>query len=101
MIEQDVIGHLLDVEKLAYDILLEAQSVADVKKAKAKDAAELAYRASYEIIIKKLEDEENEGKKRCDDARNKEYEAFHTYLSSLKKDQPAFSQYLDSLLFGH
>lgn len=101
MIEQDVIGHLLDVEKLAYDILLEAQSVADEKKAKAKEAAELAYRASYETIIKRLEDEDSEGKKRCDDSKNKEYEAFYAYLSSLKKDQIAFSHYLDSLLFGN
>lgn len=101
MIEQDVIGHLLDVEKLAYDILLDTQTVVDGKKAEAKEAAELAYRASYETIIKRLEDEDSEGKKRCDDSRNKEYETFYTYLSSLKKDQTAFSQYLDSLLFGN
>lgn len=48
MIEQDVIGHLIDVERLASDLLLEAQTEADKRKAVAKEAAEQNYRFSCE-----------------------------------------------------
>jgi len=40
VVEQDVIGHLMDVERLAYDLLLDAQTEADKRKIAAKEQAE-------------------------------------------------------------
>ena len=55
--EQDVIGHLIDVERLAYDLLLDAQKEADRRKAGAKEQAERVFRSEYEKIISQLESE--------------------------------------------
>ncbi len=100
LIEQDVIGHLIDVERLAYEMLLDAETESDKRKAAAKEIAELEYRASYEKIITRLESEQIDGRKLCDNSRDLEYTAFNNHLDSIQKDQSAFSAYLDSVFFG-
>lgn len=100
MIEQDVIGHLIDVERLAYDLLLDAQTEADKRKAAAREQADQQYRASYEKIILDLDAEEASERKLCDGSREREYEAFNAHLNSISQDRTAFNDYLDSVYPG-
>lgn len=100
MVEQDVIGHLIDVERLASDMMLDAQAEADRRKAEAKEKAERLYLAEYEKVVASLEASWAESVKRCDAARDEEYANFARYLDSLKIDKNAFAAYLDKLCFG-
>lgn len=100
MVEQDVIGHLMDVERLASDMMMSAQIEADRRKAEAKEKAERLYLAEYEKIITVLETTQSEAFKSCDDKREREYKEFAQYLGSLHCDKVAFASYLDSLCFG-
>lgn len=100
MIEQDVIGHLIDVERLAYDLLLDAETEADKRKTAAKAHAELEFRSFYDQIITKLENAYTEDQLACNTARDAEYTRFNQHLDSIKTDFPAFNTYLNSVLFG-
>ncbi len=100
MIEQDVIGHLIDVERLAYDLLLEAQTEADKRTAVAKEAAEQQYRSSCEQIMTVLEDSFQKEQKKCDESRAMEYTRYDALLESTAKDRTSFDAYLDSVFFG-
>lgn len=101
MVEQDVIAHLIDVERLAYDLLLDAQKEADTRKAAAKEYAENEYRTAYDQIITALETAFEHAKKTCDTSRNAEYDSFSMYLDQKTINTLEFNQYLDSLFFGH
>ena len=96
MIDQDIIGHLIDVERQAYDLLLDAESEADKRKAKANEDAELSFRASYALLIEQLEESFLAGKQQCDNSKNDEFTAFDLRLASMNKDPDAFNKYLDS-----
>lgn len=100
MVEQDVIGHLIDVERLASDLLLDAQTEVDRRKAVAKESAERAYLSAYEKIIAELEEYSAKGEKECDDSRERDYAAFNDHLALIHKDQAAFKACLDSVFFG-
>lgn len=100
MIEQDVIGHLIDVERLAYDLLLEAQTEADRRKAVAKEAAEREYRSSCEQIVTALEKSFSEERKKYDDLREREYQRYDILLESTYKDRTSFDAWLDSIFSG-
>jgi len=100
VVEQDVIGHLIDVERLASDLLLDAQTEVDRRKAIAKETAERAYLTAYEQIIAELEESSAAGKKECDASRERDYAAFNDHLASIHKDQAAFKACLDSIFFG-
>lgn len=100
MVEQDVIGHLIDVERLASDLMMDAQTEADRRKAEAKEKAERLYLSEYEKTIGSLEASFAASKKQCDGARDEEYARFATYLDSLKLDKNSFAEYLDKQCFG-
>ena len=100
MIEQDVIAHLIDVERLAYDLLLDAQTEADKRTATAKEKADQEYKLAYEKIISKMESKLAEGKQASDKALETEFAEFDSYLSSITKSQPSFTTYLNSLYAG-
>jgi hypothetical protein len=100
MVEQDVIGHLIDVERLASDLMMDAQAEADRRKAEAKEKAERLYLSEYEKTVGTLEASFAESKKKCDVARDDEYAKFARYLDSLKLDKDAFAEYLDKQCFG-
>ena len=97
MIDQDIIGHLIDVERQAYDLLLDAESEADKRKAKAKEEAEQSYRSLYARLIEQLEASFLAGQQLCDNSKKDEFTAFDTRLASTTKDPSSFNKYLDSL----
>lgn len=99
MDEQNVIGHLLDVEKQAADLLSEARTEVDRRKSAAREKADSDYRAAYTKIIDSLEATYETDRKTCDDARDREYAAFSAHLDSLPRDRVAFNSWLDTLFF--
>lgn len=100
MVAQDVIGHLIDVERLAYDLLLDAQTEADRRKTVAKEEADRDYRSAYEKIIARLETKLAKNKQVCDERLAAEYVSFDEEISSITKDITSFSTYLDSIFSG-
>lgn len=100
MVEQDVIGHLIDVERLASEMTMNAQAEADRRKSEAKEKAERLFLAEYETTIGTLESSLAQAIKACDAARDGEYAKFNAYLASLRLDTDAFASYLDTLCFG-
>ena len=100
MVEQDVIGHLMDVERLASDLLLDAQAEADKRKAAAREKADQEYRSAYEKIIAELEKNFSDGCRVRDESRDREFVSFNSRLASIKKDRTAFNTYLDSIYSG-
>lgn len=100
MVEQDVIGHLMDVERLAYDLLSGAQAEADKRKGEAKEKAERLFLAEYEKIISSFESVYAVGAQDCSKSRELEYDRYDSYLKSIPQDQKALNAYLDGLCFG-
>lgn len=98
--EQDVIGHLLDVEKQASDLLLDARTEADRRKSVAREKADGDYRAAYTALVSSLDETYEKGRAACDEARDREYAAFSAHLDSLPRDRAAFNSWLDSFFFG-
>jgi vacuolar-type H+-ATPase subunit H len=100
MIEQDVIGHLIDVERLASDMLLDAQAEADRRKAAAKERAEAEYLKAYESLVASLESSFKAATREKDESRDRAYAAFDAEIASVPRDPAAFASYLDGVLFG-
>lgn len=99
MDEQNVIDHLLDVEKQAASLLSDARNEVDKRKTAAREKADSDYRAAYADSIASLDENYEKERKACDDARDREYAAFSAHLDSLPRDRSAFNSWLDSLFF--
>lgn len=95
---QDVIGHLMDVEREANSMLADAQAEADRRKHAASDEASREYKEGYEKLVASLERELESGKAEIDRARKAELDAYRAHLESIPRDSAAFCRYLDSLL---
>lgn len=100
MAEQDVIGHLIDVERQAYDLLAEAQTEADRRKKAARESAEADYRTACVSMIASLDEAYASAVRECDEAKKKEFEAFNERLEAIAKDQAAFNACLESIFSG-
>ncbi len=98
--ENDVIGHLIDVERSAFDMMMNAQNEADTRKKAAKEEADQQFHTAYDAIITGLEAELEEQKKNTDTDRNSEYEKLEAHLAAIAQDGNAFTGYLDSLFPG-
>ena len=67
MNETDVIGHLIQIESEAADMLLNAQAEADKRITEAKQKADNIYKEKYENLINELENTYNQQKKQIDE----------------------------------
>lgn len=101
MVEQDVIGHLMDVERLAYDLLLNAQTEADKRKTDAKEKAEQEFLAQYEQILAGFEAEFARSRVECEKGREEEYKRFDAMLSAIAPDRASFNACLERYFFGN
>lgn len=100
LMEQDVIGHLIDVERSAFDLMMDAQNEADKRKTAAREEAEQKFRSAYEAIVAELETGLDKQKRDCDASRDTEYAELQARLEAIEQDRGAFSGYLDSLFPG-
>ena len=101
MAEQDVIGHLIDVERQAYDLLLEAQTEADRRKKAARESAEADYRAACVSMIASLDAAYSSAVQECDEAKKKEFDSFKERLEAITKNQAAFNACLENIFSGN
>lgn len=100
MTETDIIGHLIQIESEAANMLLDAQTEVDRRITEAKQKADNLYKEKYENLIKELdtqfEAKKNQVLKDCniiiDDYKEK--------VLSSNQDKRAFNLYLDSIIFG-
>jgi len=100
MAEQDIIAHLIDVEREASELLGDAQKENEIRKNAAREKAERAYRESYAETLRELEAELGRGKTSCDARRDAEYAAYSGALAALPRDIEAFNKVFDSFVAG-
>ena len=60
MTETDVIGHLIDIEHQAAELLLDTQTEADRRITEAKAKADAMYKEQYESMIAEFENKYKE-----------------------------------------
>jgi len=100
MAEQDIIAHLIDVEREASELLGDAQKENEKRKNAAREKAERAYRESYSESLRGLEATLREGKAACDARRDAEYAAYTERLSAIPRDLASFNKTFDSFVAG-
>ncbi len=98
--EQNIFGHLLDIENSAASLVFDAQVEADNRIGAAKAEAEKQYKAEYEKMLSDFEDNLKAEKQALDIKQKEEYKKFDEYLSSLNKDYKKFESSLNSYFFG-
>lgn len=94
---QDVIGHLMGVEREAASLLADAKSEADRRKHAASDESSRLYKEAYEAFMSGLESELEQGRHEIDLSREAELDAYQARVEALPTDPAAFARYLDSL----
>ena len=100
MNETDVIGHLIQIESEAADMLLNAQAEADKRITEAKQKADTIYKEKYEELIKTLENDFFQQKSEIDSNYDKNFEEFRATISTVNQDKRALNTKLESYLFG-
>lgn len=94
---QDVIGHLMDVEREAASLLADAQKEADRRKTLQSEASSRSFKESYEEFIAGQELQLAATKAEIDRARDEELAGFQKRIESLPLDTASFEKYLASL----
>ncbi len=100
MNETDVIGHLIQIESEAANMLLDAQAEVDRRITEAKVKAENSYKEKYENLMQNLETEYEEKKLQIDTDCNSLFEEYKQKITSINQDKRTFNQKLDSYFFG-
>ena len=90
MTDTDVIGHLIEIEAEAANMIMDAQTEADNRILEAKQKADTIYKEKYEELIKTLEN----------DFFQQKSEEFRATISTVNQDKRALNTKLESYLFG-
>jgi hypothetical protein len=98
VVERDVIGHLIDVERQASDLMLEALAEADRRKKAARDAADDEYRAAAGKAIDDIDRSYAASCAECDETVKRDFSAFTARLDAMSQDRASFNARLDSFL---
>ena len=99
--ETDVIGHLIDIEREASEVLFDAQEKSDATVSAAKSEAESEFKSGYEAIVKEFEDSYDKSRGRITDEYDDLLKKFEEKIKSAPKDNSGFNSLLDDLLFGN
>lgn len=100
MNETDVIGHLIQIESEAADMLLNAQAEADKRITEAKQKADNIYKEKYENLINELEDTYNQQKKQIDEEIQIKFDSYKEKVTSSNQDKRAINTKLQTYIFG-
>ena len=95
MVERDVIGHLIDVERQAADLTLEANAEADRRKKAAREKADAELRFASTSITEELDRSFEVSRSECDEALRREFKSFTERLEAMPQDTVAFAACLD------
>lgn len=96
--EAGVIGHLLDVERLASGLMLDAQTESDKRIAAARSKADGLYKAQYDTIVADFEKNLSEKQTQITAAHEKALADYKQKIGGAARDVPAFNALLDKLL---
>ena len=99
--ETDVIGHLIDIEREAAEILFDAQEKSDSAISAAKSEAESEFKAGYEAAVKECESSYEQNREKITKEYNEQMQKFEEKVKSAPKDVSGFNNFLDELLFGN
>lgn len=100
MNETDVIGHLIQIESEAADMLLNAQAEADKRITEAKQKADNIYKEKYENLINELENTFNQQKKQIDEEIQIKFDSYKEKITSSNQDKRAINTKLQTYIFG-
>lgn len=100
MTNTDVIGHLIEIETEAANMIMDAQTEADNRILEAKQKADTIYKEKYEELINTLENNFLQQKLEIDSNYDKIFEDFREKISSVNQDKRALNIKLDTYLFG-
>jgi vacuolar-type H+-ATPase subunit H len=100
MENQEVIGHLLDVERQASELIRDAQTEADRRKALAVEAADAEFRAAYAALIGELEAQYAADRSEIDEGRARILREYEASLAAVRRDGDGFGRYVSSLYTG-
>ncbi len=98
--EISVITHLLDVEREASAMVLDAQKRADEKIAAARAQAEVEFKNKYSSVISEIEKNEQVAKDEIEKKHNSDILEYQQSLDSCEKDYNSFNALMDKVLFS-
>lgn len=98
--EQNVIGHLLDVEKDAEMLVFEAQSEASKRITAARVEADAEYKKKYADLAQKLESDYQGKISELTSEHDKILERYKSDVQNAEKDVNSFNSFLESILFS-
>lgn len=98
--EEDVIQHLVQIEKEASETLMEAQRQADTILAEARAKSESQFKEKYAAIAQDLEQRHEEQKKIVLVNHEKLVAEYKQNLEDNQKDYGSFNELLEKKLFG-
>ena len=98
--EQNVIGHLLDVEKDAEQLVFEAQSEASKRITAARVEADAEYKKQYSDLAQKLEADYQQKISNLSSEHEKTLEKYKSDVQNAEKDVNSFNSFLESILFS-
>ena len=99
MIDQDIIGHLFEVEQAAAELLSDAQSEYNRHIEQFRKRADSIYKEAYDKIINEQENQYVQAVKLLDDKHKTDYDSYCSEIKNWQKDENAFNNLLEKLLF--
>ena len=100
MNETDIIGHLIQIESEAANMIMDAQTEADRRITEAKKKADDLYKEKYDNLINSLEANLQESKSKIDLEYDNLFNEFKENITTVSQDKRMLNQKLDSYLFG-
>ena len=100
MNETDIIGHLIQIESEAANMIMDAQTEADRRITEAKKKADDLYKEKYDNLINSLEANLQESKSKIDLEYDNLFNEFKENTTTVSQDKRMLNQKLDSYLFG-
>ncbi len=98
--DQNIIGHLFEVEKQAAELLSEAQDEYNKRIATVREESDKMFKDAYEQLIKKTEARFAEESKRLEEAKSLAFSEYCSEVESWKQDIGLLHTELDSMLFS-
>lgn len=93
---QDVIGHLMDVEREASSLIKDAHIESDRRKTAANEEASKKFKDAYDTLMAELDAALASGMKAVDLKRESELAAYQSRIEGLPQDRSSFNSFLDS-----
>lgn len=98
---QDVIGHLMGIEREAASLLSDAQAEADRRKTAASEESSKKFKEAYEKLVTAFESELKSGMQSVDKTRADLLSSYQTRIEAIPQYPESFNSFLDSVFSGN